>query len=231
MRDKILILNACLKSTILYRLQHCTWGLNKYRLIDVKVNEIIRKITKNMKGFPSALLNAMKEDGGLGVEAVSDTAQMRKHRSIVKTLGKDDFTAIHMQGMISRALRAAGQGGLGRVEMDIKQSLGEEVWATSLIEWLKLMELNLRVCGVDLNGKLAANDSCSLEERIAYNRRGIVLEAEGSDGEDDAEIPIRVGQCWGYNEGISEVVGFDNDKVEIMEWTRKGKKGGDRIEV
>ena len=231
MRDKILILNSCLKSTILYRLQHCTWGLNKYKIIDAKVNEIVRKITRNMSGFPGALLNAMKEDGGLGVDSVSDTAQIRKQRSIVKLIGREDLTAIHMQGMISRALRAAGQGGLGRTEMDIKQSLGDEVWATSLIEWLKLMELNIRVCGVDLNGALAAKDNCTLDERIELNRRGIVLEAEGSDGEDEEELPIRIGQCWGLGDGISEIIGFDNDKVEVMEWSRKGKRGGDRLEV
>ena len=146
-------------------------------------------------------------------------------------LSKEDMTAIHMQGMISRALRAAGQGGLGAVEMNIKQSLGDEVWATSLIEWLCIMELNIRVCGVDLNGTLAAKENDSIETRIDLNRRGIVLEAEGSDGEEDEEIPLRIGKCWGYENGISEVIGLDKEKVEVMEWTRKGRKGGDRLEV
>ena len=165
-RDKIMILNSCLKSTILYRLQYCTWGLKKYKEIDKKVNEVVRRITKNMKGFPNGPLNAMEEDGGLGVEAVSDAAQRRKWKEMVKMLGRE----------------------------------------------------------------MAAKNNMTMHEKVELNKRGMVLEGETSEGEEGEVLPLRVGQCWKRGKVISEVVGLPDNKVEVMDWTYRGKSKN-RVEV
>ena len=52
MRDKITVLNYCLRATILYRMQHCTWDIDKYKALDKVINRLARKVTKNMSGFP-----------------------------------------------------------------------------------------------------------------------------------------------------------------------------------
>ncbi len=52
MRDKVMVVNYCLKATVLYRLQHCTWSLGKYKELDRVLNAILRKVTKNMKELP-----------------------------------------------------------------------------------------------------------------------------------------------------------------------------------
>ena len=150
---------------------------------------------------------------------------------MLKNLDRDDITAIHMQGMVSRQIRAAGQGGLGRVEMTIKMSLGDELWVTSLVEWLESMELAIRINGSELQGNLAAGANAGVHERIALNKRGIVLEAEMGDGEVECEVPLRIGQCWGLGKDIVEVVGLQTDKVEIMEWSRKDKREKGRLGV
>ena len=46
MRDKVTAINYCIKSTVLYRLQYCTWGIDKYKKLDVELNKVLRKITK-----------------------------------------------------------------------------------------------------------------------------------------------------------------------------------------
>ena len=38
MRDKITTINYCLNATVLYRMQYCTWSLEKYRKLDVALN-------------------------------------------------------------------------------------------------------------------------------------------------------------------------------------------------
>ena len=52
MRDKVMVINYCLKSTVLYRMQYCTWDLEKYKELDRTLNQLLRKVTKNMKKFP-----------------------------------------------------------------------------------------------------------------------------------------------------------------------------------
>ena len=93
------------------------------------------------------------------------------------------------------------------------------------------VKINIRVNGNMMLDELAADEDCSIQERIELNRRGMVLAGETCDGEEDQELPLRVGQCWGFGEGIVEIVGLPEGKAEVMEWTHKGNKKGRRLEV
>ena len=86
MRDKITAINYCLKATVLYRIQYCTWGLDKYRELDIAMNKVLRKVTKNMRSYPGSLLMMDKGDGGLGLTGISDLAQDRKMNMMIKCI-------------------------------------------------------------------------------------------------------------------------------------------------
>ena len=53
MRDKVMVINYCLKATVLYSMQYCTWSLDQYKELDRALNKLLRKVTKNMKNFPA----------------------------------------------------------------------------------------------------------------------------------------------------------------------------------
>ena len=107
------------------------------------------------------------------------------------------------------------------MEMNIKMSLGDELWVTSLIEWLEAMELAIRVNGSELQGNLAAGPNAGLHERTELNKRGIVLEAEMGGGEVESEVPLRIGQCWGFGDEIVEVVG--SNPIKLRSWNGPGR--------
>ncbi len=86
-RDKITVLNYCLKASILYRMQFTTWDLAKYKELDGVMNRLARRITCNMRSFPGELINADYEDGGLGIRSLCDEASERKLKLLTSLIG------------------------------------------------------------------------------------------------------------------------------------------------
>ena len=73
--------------------------------------------------------------------------------------------------------------------------------------------------------ELACTIESDREQRISLNKRGIVLKGElGEDG----EVPIRVGQCWELDNKVYDILGYNENRVEVMEWesAEKKKPGG-----
>ncbi len=70
MRDKAMVVNYCLKATVLYRLQYCTWDIGNFKELDKAMNRMLRKVTKNMKNFPGAMISAERKHGGLGIRSL-----------------------------------------------------------------------------------------------------------------------------------------------------------------
>ena len=77
-RDMILVINFCLKSTVLYRLQFCTWDQTRFEELDKSLNRLIREVKNNMRNFPGEVINMAVEEGGLGIRSLSDEANERK---------------------------------------------------------------------------------------------------------------------------------------------------------
>ncbi len=81
--DKAMAMSYCLKSDICYRLQFGIWSLAKYKKVDEIYVRILRRITKNMKGFPGKALTGGKKQGGLGLETPTMHAHKRKLRIVL----------------------------------------------------------------------------------------------------------------------------------------------------
>ena len=231
MRDKIMVVNYCLKATVLYRLQHCTWSLGKYKELDRVLNAILRKVTKNMKNYPAELISADRKHGGLGIRSLSDEANERKLNIAMKGINRDDQTGHAICGLVARGHRVAGKGGMEDTEMKIEDSLGPSVWVTSLLQWLSEIRLGMWTCGSKDKPEFEMRSHNTRDERIDTNRRGIVLKEEGDRGNVGGEIPLRVGQCWMRQGEIVEVLGFNEEGCDIMKWEGKSLEEGKRVKV
>ena len=131
------------------------WELEKYKELDRTLNQLLKKVTKNMKNFPGEMINADQKHGGLGLRSLSEEANERKLKMISEGVHGEGMTAFAYSGMMGRAHRAAGKGGFEDTEMRIEKSLGQALWLSSLIECLDDMRLHLRTCGGDDEPKLA----------------------------------------------------------------------------
>ena len=226
-RDKITALHYCLRSTLTYRLQFCNWGLDKYEELDLVYNRLVKVITKNSNTYPTTPINCHTNDGGLGIESLSCFAQRCKLRILMKNLDKKDQTGISMQGLVSRSLRFAGQGGLQMPNTTIGMPIGNSTWLSSLIEWLNKLGIKMQVNGMLFQGngsQILANTS-SPDDNYSNFNRGIVL--NGEDGHPSNvfdPIPLRIGQCWQLGEEIVEILGFKNENAEVLRWVPSAGK-------
>ena len=67
---------------------------------------------------------------------------------------------------------------------------------------------------------MAARHECEVEERVSLNARGMALEAELHDGE---TTQVRIGQVWLVSDRLLEILAFNEDRIEFMEWERANR--------
>jgi hypothetical protein len=98
------------------------------------------------------------------------------------------------------------------------------------VRYLKTIGLRIRVGYAETEGwELACNCEQNTQARIEMNARGIVLKAELEEG---GEILIRAGQCWEYEGRALEILGFRDERIEIMEWEHERSiTAGQEMEV
>ncbi len=128
------------------------------------------------------------------MRSLSDEANERKFKMLNEGIHGGGMTADAYSGIMGRAHRAAGKGGLEDTEMRVDEPLGESIWCTSLIEWLNDMRLHIKTCGRGNEPEMAVKRGASRMERIDMNRRGVVTKGEGDEGASGCEVELRVGQ-------------------------------------
>ena len=68
--------------------------------------------------------------------------------------------------------------------------------------------------------ELACTVESDREQRSSMNARGIVLKGELVE---DGEVPIRIGQCWELDDRIYDILGYNGERIEVMEWESNGR--------
>ena len=118
--------------------------------LDIPVNQLCRRITKNMATFPTRLLYSDCKRGGLGLRRLSDEIQQRKLNKFVNGMYQDrdirDAYESHMTRMMRcRGLRVlSGQGGP-------VASSNHRFWAASLLQAFDYAGLRMAKGGPLLN--------------------------------------------------------------------------------
>ena len=177
----------------------------------------MRKITRNMHGYPTKPMWAAAIDGGLGIQSLLDYVHKSKLRILLRNINKSDKTGEAFEGFISRSLRSAGTGGLQCREQTILSHLDKSTWMSSLISWLSRMDLVIIVQGdpsPSLQSDLTSGDIPGRHELFG---RGIALVGEESLDPLPTSIQLRAGQCWVSNNKVLEIVGFTPQGAQYLE--------------
>jgi hypothetical protein len=93
--DKILALEYCLRADIVYRMQFCVWGLDAYEKLSTTYTRLVKKITRNLSGYPTVPLWTLTADGGLGLQSLIDFAHKLKLRLLLKNIESNDEALIN----------------------------------------------------------------------------------------------------------------------------------------
>ena len=209
--DKVLALEYCLRSGLAYRMQFCVWGYERYEELDKVYMRLVRKITRNMKGYPAKPIWALAVDGGLGIQSLQDFVHKCKLRILLRNINKGDKTGEAFEGLVARALRSSGQGGLRDRKVSILSNLAKPTWMTSLVTWLAKMGLVITVQGGEAEAWQSELIQDDLPQRAARHERGVVLKGEDSHEDSHLQIEARVGQCWELEGKVLEITGFLGD--------------------
>ena len=224
----MLAVSYVLLTNVVYRSQHSPWHLEEYERLDTAYIDLVRKVARFIKGFPSRLITVDRKDGGLGLRSILCASMDRKRKSLLDLVHRKGPSAIAMEGQISRLMRDAGQGGLGPCRRHLWLSLSQSATGlSSLAAYLKTLGLRIRVGWGKMDGwELASTCEQDLEARTELNKRGIVLRSELETG---GMIPIRVGQCWLMGGAITEILGFRGEDIETMIWICEGEPSPGKI--
>ncbi len=65
--DKLLALEYCLRSDLVYRMQFCVWGYDDYLVLDKTYTKLVKKICRNMPSYPAKPLWMLSSDGVVGL--------------------------------------------------------------------------------------------------------------------------------------------------------------------
>jgi hypothetical protein len=133
-----------------------------------------------------------------------------------------------MQGQLSRMLRESGQGGIGPCRTHLWTALSKNATGlSSLVLFLRQIGLRIRVGWAKRDGwELACNEERDTDQRASMNARGLVLQSELVEG---GEALIRIGQCWEVGGKIFDILGFNKDDIEVMEWECKDLPEQDKM--
>ena len=90
--DKLLALEYCLRSDIVYRMQFCVWGYDDYKELDRIYTRLIKKICRNMQSYPARPLWMLASDGGLGLQSLMDFVHKCKLKLLLKNVNENNDT-------------------------------------------------------------------------------------------------------------------------------------------
>ena len=199
--------------------------------MDESYLRIIRRVTKNMTGYPSLPMMSGHKDGGLNVETPLLHAHKCKLRILLRGLSKGGLTGIHIENLLRMELEKSGAGGLPNQHTNVQVSWGEAGYITSLVQWLDEVGLAIHLPGLMYNSPFAQWVKVkSPNRRIKGANPFMTMEGEMDKPELDGKmIPTRIGQCWEVDGGVFEISNILDYKLEGRTWVGAGKrlsKGG-----
>jgi len=145
------VISKCLIHKIGYAAQFNSWDLKEYQeLLDVPFNKIFRAATKNMASYPTKLIYATEKTLGLGIERLSDIAQISKRNIAFRnSINPESDAARAVDGLLTRGARYNGIESSTGNPIRIQQNDNFTYWAKSLLEWLDMNGLAMIKNGID----------------------------------------------------------------------------------
>jgi hypothetical protein len=143
---KLAALEMSVFSTTLWRAQASPWSLAMCQELDRPINQLLRRITKNLPSFPTHLLYAKAP--GLNLPCLSDRIQSVKLALAQRGLTNPPIIAAGPEGLIQRSARFYGLACIPGNRMSFG-STTKHHWAASLLQRLDQCGLLLTTGGKD----------------------------------------------------------------------------------
>jgi hypothetical protein len=123
-------------------------------------------------------------------------------------------------------LEKAGSGGLPDQDTQVRVSMGEAGYLTSLIQWLDEVGLAIHLPGLVYNSPYSR--WVKIREptrRLRGPNPHMLMDGEvDRPGNSGVEIPVRVGQSWEVEGGVFEVSSIHGGTLEGRTWEGAGKR-------
>ena len=146
--SKLMVATASTLAKVRYKAALSVLSLSDLRGVDRCFSNLFRDATKNMMGFPTALIYLTRKYGGLGIKRFSDEVQIDKLSKIFSSLRSTSLHAQATAGILNRAARLSGLNPLPGQPVVIHPRAHtrktQRLFTDSLVEWLD--EGGVRLC-------------------------------------------------------------------------------------
>jgi len=132
---------------VLYASKVVPWHLSDYEDFDRIFDTLLRRVSGQMRSFPSALLHLPHLAGGTGLVKFSDTAQLEKLATLHRLANGDASSAFAALGLFTRGIaKVSSHPPMLSAPVHITCPLPHLV-LTSLLEWARKYDLNFTTLG------------------------------------------------------------------------------------
>ena len=199
----------------------------KYKKLDEIYIRVLRKITKNMPGYPALPVMSGKRDGGLGIETPLMHAHKCKLRILMRGMSKGGLTSKHLENLLRIELEKTGMGGLPGQGVSICVNYGTAGYITSLVEWLDEIRLALHLPGLIYNSPNSMWIGVPNNGKRSRKLDGVQYRMkceENVPANTGRETLVRTGQFWEVHGGLLEIMSVDGELIEARKWSGMGNR-------
>jgi hypothetical protein len=193
--SKWLAIRVSLFARIAYPAKFMAWTLAQYEEITRKISDVLRRITKNVRGFPEALLYMPTEEGGLGLDNWTDRIQMEKiklFQRLLRTQGRHSTSSC-----LARVFSAADIPLFPSIRTTSHPEMTSTWWATSVAEWIHRMNGYIEATGQqadEAHEPIAKVDAGGIQEKVGNAiQRGMLTRGENRmehEGQEEGGLPV-----------------------------------------
>ena len=101
-------LQMCVMSKACYVAKFATWTRAQMREIEGVFSGAFRRISKNMRSYPTRMLYMTTKDGGLGFQSFTDRVMAERWGVLTRALSNPGAARTAAQGLIERVVREGG---------------------------------------------------------------------------------------------------------------------------
>jgi hypothetical protein len=138
-----LVIRAALGASVEYKVSCSCWPLSTYRTLDGDIRKSMKARLHLPSSFPTTLLYAHRQCGGLKTHSIALNAQINKLRLLRTSLASDPSTRAAISSLLGRAVRDTSGEWMGGVSSLSKLPFQRDCWARSLAEFLLEQDVTL----------------------------------------------------------------------------------------
>lgn len=211
-RAKLRAVKFKLYNQLIYDTKFSSWTLQQYQCIDKLFGSAYRRITNNMKSFPTAFMYTSSNYLGLDLPLYSEAVQKAKYSDYKRLSVGSNRAQASISSLLARILRQSSQQPVQGGSFKVTAVDADEVWwATSLVEWLHSQHIYIarQVLHQPIQDMHIQYDENiphqEMSEQMDNARMcGIITRGELNMNGDDPHVLQSLNIEWAINSGVPE---------------------------